>query len=264
MGTDLFAVAQFLKLRIMGHTQESISADLTELGVVSGDILFVHSSYKSLGQVDGGPKTVIKALEDAVGKTGLILMPVFHLIDRPLRHKLWDFYTTPSTVGWLTEYFRRMTGTFRSDHYSHSVAGRGKNAESFVSQHRSFIGRRSPWDLDPWGRTFGSNSPMHRAYNREGKLLMIGTDYDTCTYIHLVEVIHWNQRLEKDDSAAFNAIHRPVVGDYWDSSGSVVRGSVGDSDCRLFQIRQFIDEMVIETGENPQPYWRDYWPQLSS
>ena len=40
------------------------------LGVEEGDTLLVHSSYKSLGEVDGGPQTVIRALEAALGTTG--------------------------------------------------------------------------------------------------------------------------------------------------------------------------------------------------
>ena len=144
----------------MHHTRRTLRHDFERLGVETADTLFVHSSFKSLGNVDGGPETVVVALEDAVGPDGLLMMPVFNLIERPLRHKVWDISTTPSTVGWLTEYFRRMPGTFRSDHYSHSVAARGMDAESFVADHQSQEGLRSPWDLEPWGRTFGTHSPM--------------------------------------------------------------------------------------------------------
>ena len=36
----------------------------SELGVEAGDILLVHSSYKSFGGVEGGPQTVIDSLLD--------------------------------------------------------------------------------------------------------------------------------------------------------------------------------------------------------
>ncbi|MBT7549777.1 MAG: aminoglycoside N(3)-acetyltransferase, partial [Gemmatimonadetes bacterium] len=114
----------------MTATQVSLCADLCRLGVEPGDILFIHSSFKSLGPVDGGAETVVRALEDAVGSAGLILMPSFQLVpsERDQRAAGWDWATTPSTVGWLTEYFRRMPDTVRSDHYSHSVAARGGRA----------------------------------------------------------------------------------------------------------------------------------------
>ena len=43
-------------------TLESLTSAFRDLGVQTGDTLLVHSSYKSLGQVDGGPQTVIDAL----------------------------------------------------------------------------------------------------------------------------------------------------------------------------------------------------------
>ena len=111
-----------------------MARELRKLGVEHGDTLFVHSSFKSLGPVDGGVETVIHALEDAVGSEGLILMPSFDLEGgRELRAKNWSISTTRSTVGWITEYFRTMPGTYRSDHYSHSVAARGKGARDFAA-----------------------------------------------------------------------------------------------------------------------------------
>ena len=63
------------------HTRETLARDLRDLGVEPGDILFVHSSLKSLGPVNGGAGTVIDALEDAVGPEGLVLMPSFNLVE---------------------------------------------------------------------------------------------------------------------------------------------------------------------------------------
>ena len=44
-------------------TFENLVEGFRELGVNEGDTLLVHSSYKSLGEVDGGPATVVRALE---------------------------------------------------------------------------------------------------------------------------------------------------------------------------------------------------------
>ena len=108
-------------------------SDLRRLGVCPADTLFIHSSFKSLGPVRGGVATVIDALQGAVGSGGLILMPSFHLIEMTQRPKRWNVASTPSTVGWITEYFRNMEDTVRSDHYSHSVAARGPSAAAFVA-----------------------------------------------------------------------------------------------------------------------------------
>ena len=98
------------------YTEKRLVEDLESLGVRKGDLLFIHSSFKSLGAIDGGAATVISALESVVGNNGLILMPSFNLIEWNQRHINWDINRSRSTVGWLTEYFRNMDGTFRSDH----------------------------------------------------------------------------------------------------------------------------------------------------
>lgn len=237
------------------HTGERLLSDLRRLGVEAGDVLFVHSSYKSLGTVAGGAATVVGALEAAVGEEGLLLMPSFNLVKgREQRMATWDVGRTPSTVGYLTEYFRNLPGTVRSDHYSHSVAARGRGAEAFVAGHLETKGMRSPWDQPPWGATYGSESPMVRAYERGGKLLMLGVDYTSSTYIHLVEVIDWNARLEGEPDLAYVRFDRERLGAYWDGLGRLRRGRVGDAESRCFPIRDYVDTLLEVVRESPDPW----------
>ena len=238
-------------------TRESLVCNLKALGVESGDTLFTHASFKSLGPVEGGAETVVHALEDAVGPEGLLLMPSFNLVDPPRRAETWDLETTPSTVGWITEYFRRMPGTVRSDHYSHSVAARGRNAQAFVADHLSQEGFRSPWDRAPWGRTYGTHSPMHRACEADGKILMLGVDYHSSTYVHFAEVILYNKKLAEDPSAKYIYLNRTALGAFWDRVGDLRRGLVGAADCRLFRIRDYVDMLVHEVEKNPAPYLKN-------
>ena len=126
------------------HTREKLTQAFTDLGIAQGDTLFIHSSFKSLGPVEDGASTVIAALETAVGAEGLILMPTFSLLpSREARVAAWDVNKTPSTVGWLTEFFRQMPDTHRSDHYSHAIAARGRDAKAFVADHRRREGYQS-------------------------------------------------------------------------------------------------------------------------
>ena len=237
------------------YTREKLTQDLTNLGIAHGDTLFIHASFKSLGPVEGGAGTVISALEAAVGQDGLILMPTFSLLpSREERVAAWDVDKTPSTVGWLTEFFRQMPDTYRSNHYSHAIAARGKDAKAFVSDHLQREGCQSPWDHYPWGKTYGTHSPMFRAYTMNAKLLMIGVDYETSTYIHLVEVLHWNNRLTDDAQAEYIPLKRPELGEYWESLGQLRQGPVGDSACRLFHIKTYVDTLLTEVEQNPKPY----------
>ncbi len=236
------------------HTCESLCNDLQRLGLEKGDTVFVHSSFKSIGPVEGGAETVVRAFEKAVGVEGLILMPSFNLVEGPKRAETWDIETTPSTVGWLTEFFRCMPGTVRSDHYSHSVAARGKGAREHVAEHLSKEGLQSPWDREPWGKTYGRRSPMYKAYTSGGKLLMLGVDYETSTYTHLVEVRLWNRRLQNDSSAKYISLSRPALGAFWDRNGSLQQGLLGDACCRLFNIAAYVDTLSAEIDRNLHLY----------
>ena len=57
------------------RSRDKLRRDLVMLGVELEDSLFVHSSFKSLGPVQGGAGDVVAALGDAVGPEGLVLMP---------------------------------------------------------------------------------------------------------------------------------------------------------------------------------------------
>src|SRR5699024_11526421 len=57
------------------QTRTSLTAELTHLGVITGDILLVHSSLRALGWVCGGQETVVQALIDAVGPHGTVTVP---------------------------------------------------------------------------------------------------------------------------------------------------------------------------------------------
>ncbi len=237
------------------YSRQKLIQDFTNLGIEKGDTLFIHSSFKSLGPIEDGADTVISALEETVGQDGLILMPTFSLLpSREERVASWHIDKTPSTVGWLTEFFRQMPGTYRSDHYSHAIAARGKGAAAFVADHLRREGYQSPWDLHPWGKTYGTHSPMFRAYKANAKLLMIGVDYQTSTYIHLVEVIHWNKRLTDDADATFIGLNRPKLGAFWEGLGKLKQDRVGDSECRLFHIKTYVDTLLIEVERNPERY----------
>jgi aminoglycoside 3-N-acetyltransferase len=240
----------------VAHSLESLAFDLQRLGVTTGDILFVHSSFRSLGPVEGGAETVVRAFERTLGPAGLLLMPSFNLVERSRRAETWDLHSTPSTVGWLTEYFRSMPGTFRSDHYSHSVAARGAAAENWVAGHSEQSGWISPWDQLPWGRTYGDCSPMVRAFRENGKLLMLGVDYTSSTYVHVVETLLRNRALEHDASAPHPALDRVALGQFWDELGSLSRGKVGNAECRLFAIRAYVGALAEEVIRQPDRYLR--------
>jgi len=229
----------------MTHTQHSLEADLLRLGVTTGSVLFVHASYKSLGEVDGGAATIIAALETVLGQDGTLLMPNFNMAsrNRTERAATWDLGATRSSVGYLTEFFRNIPGTVRSDHYSHSVAARGEQAAWLTGGHHLQEGWVSPWDRAPWGLTYGTHSPMLRV------------DYECLTYSHVAEVSDYNRRLESNPDAPYCFVNRHLVGEWWEECGDIRLDLVGDASCQLFDANKFVDALTAELIERPADFF---------
>ncbi|HZT42681.1 MAG TPA: AAC(3) family N-acetyltransferase [Chthonomonadaceae bacterium] len=148
-----------------------LRSQLESLGLQAGDIVLVHSSFKSLGITD--PEEIIGALLDALGPRGTLLMPALTYQQQP--PDLHDTRTAPSCVGFLTEYFRTRSGTVRSLHPTHSVCAVGAQVPEMLGEH---------WrDTTPCGKY----SPFNRLIERGGKILMIGCGLRPNTTMHAVE-----------------------------------------------------------------------------
>ncbi len=157
-------------------TCHEILTGLRRLGVQPGMRLMVHSSLSSFGTVDGGARSVIAALIEAVTPIGLLLMPSFNHY-APFRRGgpgIYDPATTPTTNGLIPETFRTMHGAWRSLNPSHAYACLGNDAEDLLSHHHLTL-------------TMGPDSPLGRLGREGGYCLMLGTDYHTNTYKHVVE-----------------------------------------------------------------------------
>jgi aminoglycoside 3-N-acetyltransferase len=144
-----------------------------QCSVKAGDVLIVHSSMKSLGRVDGGPAAVVRALQEAVGEEGTLLMPVF---TAPQPDGVFHHAATPSRTGLITETLRTAAGTLRSRHPTHSVAAWGRRAAEFVKGHDHTSG-------------LGVGSPFHKAAQAGADVLMIGCTLTSCSLVHVSEAI---------------------------------------------------------------------------
>ena len=143
-----------------------LETKLSELGLVEGDNVVVHSSLSSFGHLCGGAESLIKALQNVVSDSGLIVMPSF-----TYGRDVFDICSSVSETGKVSEVFRRSNGVFRSHHPTHSVCAWGANAESFVDDHSA-------------ESAFCENSPLHKLSDC-GKILLIGVDFTSCSVIHV-------------------------------------------------------------------------------
>lgn len=160
----------------MNPSYQKIMEDLASLGICPGDKVLIHSSYKSLGPVDGGPETLIRALMDTVGPDGLLLFPTFSYDHVTRFNPIFDVRYTAGNVGYIPEYFRHMAGVKRSLHPTHSVAVWGKEQDRYIANHQED------------STCLGINSPLYKLKEDGGKILMIGCGISHNTLLHGLEV----------------------------------------------------------------------------
>lgn len=154
---------------------ERIAADLLASGLRPGGVAMVHSSLSALGQVPGGPETVIRGLEAALTPAGTLLMPALSYKYVNEANPVFDCRRTPSNVGAIPEYFRRRRGTIRSVHPTHSICATGRRAADLLADHHL--------DTTP----VGANSPLRKLPNCGGQILMLGCGLAANTSMHGVE-----------------------------------------------------------------------------
>ena len=159
----------------MTVTKSQIRAGLQALGVVSGDLLLVHSSLRSFGYVDGGAEAVLDALLEAVGESGTVLVPTLTFSILKSRPHFFSVRSTPSSSGRITETLRQRAAARRSRHPVSSAAAIGAQAAYLTAAHAD--------------TPCGPDSPYYRLYERGGKVVFFGASLGSNSVFHCAEEI---------------------------------------------------------------------------
>lgn len=158
------------------HTKQQLISDLRTLGICPGDTVLMHSSYRSLGGIEDGAAGFFDAFLSLLGAEGTLVLPALTYSHVNRENPYFDIRTTPTCVGYLTEYFRtQVQGVIRSLHPTHSCCAVGRHAVCLTAEHYR--------DRTP----VGTNSPFALLPKLGGKLLFVGCSYDRNTSMHGVE-----------------------------------------------------------------------------
>jgi aminoglycoside 3-N-acetyltransferase len=243
--------------RITART--GLADDIRRIGVVPGDTVLVHSSLRALGWVPGGARTVVRALLDAVGLDGTLVVPTQTADNRdpsswddpPLPQSYWDEIRaqlpafdparSPShRMGAIAETVRTWPGAIRSTHPQTSFAAIGPAAAGLLAGH----------ELES---QLGESSPLARLEGVDAKILLLGVGFERCTAFHLAEYrlpcppIVRNSAavvtpvgrvwLEFDGVALDSADFGPLGADLQSETRLVTTGEVGTAPSRLLRLR---------------------------
>ena len=242
-------------------TFEQLVEGFQKLGVEQGDTLLVHSSYKSFGEVDGGPATVIRALEAAVGtdSDGTLIMPTFNFDFN--KGVPWDVRKTRSKMGALTEIVRMDKRAKRVFHPFYSFAILGKHAEMLGSLR--------------YKSAYERNSVFGKLRDLDGKIMVIGLSYNnSMTFFHHIEQMEGvDYRFLKqftgevtDENGntytdTFEMLVRDIdkgvmtmvdpMGALMEEAGIIKRRKIGDADVKLMKANEVYEFTAREMKRDP-------------
>jgi len=240
-------------------TFEKLVEGFRDLGVEEGDTLLVHSSYKSLGAVDGGPQIVINALESVLGEDGTLVMPTFNFDFN--KGTPWDVRSTPSKMGALTELVRNNPRAKRVFHPFYSFAILGKHAEMLGNLR--------------YKSSYERNSVFGKLRDLDGKIMVIGLSYtNSMTFFHHIEqmegvdyrflkeftgeVTDWDGTTKVD---TFEMLVRDIdkgvitevnpMGELMEKEGIIKVGKIGEADVKLMKANDVYAFTAREMRRDP-------------
>jgi aminoglycoside N3'-acetyltransferase len=208
--------------------------------VKSGVVLLVHTSFRAVGVVQGGPQGLIQALRDAVGPQGTLVMPSWTGDDR----EPFNPATTRASadLGIVADMFWRQPDAARSDHcFAFAAAG----------PHAAFV-TSDPLPLPP----HIPESPVGRVHESDGQVLLLGVGHDANTTLHLAEllagvpyavpkhctVLRGGLPTRLDYRENDHCCARFCLADEWlRSRGLQSEGRVGQAHARLARSRDIVD-----------------------
>lgn len=252
------------------YSRERLTADLRSLGIAAGDVVMVHASVRAVGEVAGGPDEIHLAIKDALTNDGTLMMyagcpryadevgrgNLSEAEEAEVLEKLpaFDAQTARSARdhGILVEFLRTYPGSRVNNHVTRFVAW-GKQAD--------YLFQSQPWDY-----AMGHESALERFLELDGKILLLGCDHDTVTFLHCVEHIAdfpdkriarfkvpvtengarvWRDMAEVDSSDGGAHANWPeqffatIVDDYLAAARNR-GGTVGGASCHLFPARELL------------------------
>jgi aminoglycoside N3'-acetyltransferase len=224
---------------------------LRNIGVEPGMTLVVHTSFRAVRPIDGGPAGLIAALTEAIGPSGTLVMPAMSGSRQPVPFD--PAFTPARGMGIVAETFRQLPGVVRSDHPTSSFAARGPLAE-VITAHQPLVPDHGP------------DSPIGRVHEHDGSILLLGVGHDANTTIHLAEhlagvpyrVRKWTtalvdgepQRIDYDviDHCCRNF---EFVNGWLDEKGLQREGVVGHAEARFARSRDIVNESMPALQADP-------------
>ena len=233
-------------LRRPAVTFAALDYGLAELGLDGTQHVILHASLKSFGNLEGGAKTLIDALEQ---RTATLVAPAFsystllyHPTDRPRAQFSRDTRVSRD-IGRAAQEIVERAAARRSFHPTLSFIALGEAAEQVVAAQTL----ESPYH------------PIGALYDLDGYVLLAGVDFGSNTTIHYGEYLAGVPELTRYVSldgqivpTAFPNCSADFDNLLLDVQFAAREVEVGDSLLRLFRVRDLVDATVRRLQRDPE------------
>ena len=231
-------------------SKAAVVDQLRRLGVRAGDVLLVHTSFRAVRPVEGGPEGLIDALQHAIDPDGTLVMPSWTGSDE----EPFDPLTTPAAadLGIVAGMFWRRAGVERSGH-PFAFAAAGPHAIDIT---------HAPLVFPP----HAADSPVGRVHALDGRVLLLGVGHDANTTIHLAEILagapyrvskyctieRGGQAVRVEYGENDHCCQRFAVVDEWlRARGLQSEGPVGHAHARLMRARDVVTVVCEKLADDP-------------
>ncbi|ARJ56246.1 AAC(3) family N-acetyltransferase [Campylobacter cuniculorum] len=164
----------FLKHKDRSYTKDDFIGILRDLGIKKNDCICVHTEIFKLGiplvSKEEFLRILLEGFLEVLGTQGTLIMPTFTYSF--CKNQAYDKVHSKSTMGILTEYFRRQKGVLRTNDPIFSFALWGAKSKEFLSENQS---------------CFGENCVYESLYKNNGKIVLFGTEHLGYTFTHFIE-----------------------------------------------------------------------------
>ena len=153
---------------------EDLKACFRKLGVERGDTLCVHTELFNFGKAmlskNEFLQSLLECFWEVLGENGTLLMPTFTYSF--CKNEVYDKLNSRSTMGILTEFFRKQKGVFRTNEPIFSFAVAGFKQKAFMKDYDSCFGKGCVYDT---------------LAKENGKIMFLGMIDSGCTFTHFTE-----------------------------------------------------------------------------
>ena len=169
-------------------TKEDIFRQLQKMNAPRNSVVILHSSFRTVGEVEGGAEGFLDALIEYFTAEGGLFLVVSHTWNNLFKDRITlDMQNPESNTGVISVLAAKRKDGVRSENPCHSVVvfGDRARAEALVQNERNIDTPIAP------------DSVYGELYREKGYVLLVGVSQAKNTYLHTVdEMLHIPDRME--------------------------------------------------------------------